>query len=447
MSEEKTIGKNFTTGELIRFVSAPIVTRLALNLLQTLDDGLFLSRYVGHNALAAFSIGMPLFMIVGAISDLFGGVSVYCSTRMGEGKNKEARGAFTTVAISMTAVGTAMILVMILFMDPIIRLMGATDILFPYVKTFFSIGMWYMPLNMLSFLFSRFYVPAGKPQYSMLTMILSTICNFFFDWLFIVKLQLGMAGTAYANLIANVVSVVFGLVFFSSKSCEIGFGKPQGDIWELHKECFSLGLPQFMTSVALSMNSYIANRVLLNVGGEECVSAYTIVNNIQFMLLGCLFGFSGSVCPLVSYAYGERNRAKVRRLIGQIIRLTTGLVIIITAIFILGKQFLLSLYFKVDTLPAIREMATRGMTVAPLGFFTLSYNILTIDVFVALNDNKTSTILTILENVVFANLIMILLPYIFGVDGVWFTLAVSELLTFFFTAYFIYRNRNLEMVA
>ncbi|MBQ1299661.1 MAG: hypothetical protein IIY25_00955, partial [Erysipelotrichaceae bacterium] len=113
MSEEKTIGKNFTTGELIKFVSAPIVTRLALNLLQTLDDGLFLSRYVGHNALAAFSIGMPLFMIVGAISDLFGGVSVYCSTRMGEGKNEEARGAFTTVAISMTAVGTAMILIMV----------------------------------------------------------------------------------------------------------------------------------------------------------------------------------------------------------------------------------------------------------------------------------------------------------------------------------------------
>ena len=446
MSETKTIGKNFTTGELIKFVSTPILTRLVLSLLQTLDDGLFLSRYVGHNALAAFSIGMPLFMLIGAIADLFGGVSVYCSTRMGEGKNDEARGAFTTVAISMTVVGYVFILIMSLFMDDIIRLMGATDVLFPYIKTFFSIGMWYMPLSLLAFLFSRFYVPAGKPQLAMVTMVLATICNFFFDWLFIVRLHMGIAGSAYANLIGNLVGVLFGLIFYSSKSAEIGFGKPEREVVRLHKDIFKLGLPQFLTSIALSLNSYIANRVLLDVGGEECVSAYTIVGNVQFMLLGCLFGFSGAVSPIVSYAYGERNREKIRKLIKQIITLTTGLMLILAIIFIAGRNLALSLYFKPDTPENIREMASYGMKVAPLSFFTFAFNVIAIDMFVALNDNRTSTILTILENVVFANLIMVLLPHLFGIKGVWFTMTVSELLTFIFTLYFTYKNRNLKMV-
>ena len=446
MSETKTIGKNFTTGELIKFVSTPILTRLVLSMLQTLDDGLFLSRYVGHNALAAFSIGMPIFMIIGSIADLFGGVSVYCSTKMGEGKNEEARGAFTTAAITMTVFGYAFVMIMGLFMDDIIRLLGATDILFPYIKTFFSIGMWYIPLSLLAFLFSRFYVPAGKPQLAMVTMVLATVCNFFFYWLFIVKMQMGIAGSAYANFIGNMTGVIFGLVFYSGKNCEIGFGRPEREVVKLHKEIFKLGLPQFLTSIALSINSYIANRVLLDVGGEECVSAYTIVSNIQFMLLGCLFGFSGAVSPIVSYAYGERNREKIKKLIRQIVTLTTGLILAITVIFLAGKNLALSLYFKPDTPENIREMASYGMKVAPLSFFTFAYNVMAIDMFVALNDNRTSTMLTVLENVVFANLIMILLPHLFGLKGVWFTMAVSELLTFIFTAYFTYKNRDLELV-
>ena len=100
MSETKTIGKDYTTWELIRFVSSPVLTQFALSLLQTLDDGLFLSRYVGRNALAAFSIVFPIFMVINALSELFCGVNVYCATKMGAGKNEEANRSFTIMVIS-----------------------------------------------------------------------------------------------------------------------------------------------------------------------------------------------------------------------------------------------------------------------------------------------------------------------------------------------------------
>ena len=91
MSQANTIGKDFTTFELIRFTAPPVLAQFSMSLLSTLDDGLFLSRFVGTDALAGFSIAMPLFMLMMAITELFNGASVLCSTKMGEGKSEEAK--------------------------------------------------------------------------------------------------------------------------------------------------------------------------------------------------------------------------------------------------------------------------------------------------------------------------------------------------------------------
>lgn len=442
MSETKTIGRNFTTPQLIRFVMSPVLTQFALSLLQTLDDGLFLSRYAGQNALAAFSIAFPVFMIIGALGELFCGISIVCSTKMGAGRSEEANRDFTTVVLTALATGLCLSVILKLNEDAIIRGLGATDILFPYIKDFMNIAGWYMPLMLVTNLFSRFYVPAGKPQFSMLTLLMSSLCNFFFDWLFIARLQWGMRGAAYANLIGHLVLTVFGIMFYSSRIAEIGFSRPHRNNISILGECFRFGFPQFFTSVAIAVNSFIANQILLNIGGEECISANTIVNNIQFMFCSGLFGLSGSVTPLVSYAYGEKNKKKIKRIIKQIITLTTGLTAIIIVIYLLGKNTMLSLYLKSDASENVRSMALYGLTVAPLAFLFFGYNVLTIDTFLALNDNKTSTLLTLLENFVFANLTIILLPMWFGIKGVWFAFAGGELLTFIFTVFFINKNRE-----
>lgn len=442
MSTENTIGRDFSTLELARFASAPVFTYMASSLLMTLDDGLFLSRYVGTNALAAFTLAFPIFMLLGAVCDLLNGVSVLCATLMGEGRNDEARASFTSMTLVLLGFSILVSIFMIFNMDMVIRLLGTTDLLFPYVKDFFSVAVWYIPLMMLSSLFSRFYVPAGKPQYSMITTVLSTFCNFFFDYVFIVRLDYGMVGAAYANLIANAAVVVFGLIFYSGKTCEIGFSRPRRDIIPLLKTCCKFGLPTFMTSIALAVNGFIANQVLLDIGGEPSVSAYTITNNIQFIFINAIFGFSSAVCPVVSYAFGEKNNAKIRKTIRQIITLTTWLSIFIIVACMSSRGILLNLYLKQDADVAVRTMARFGLTVAPLSFVTLGYNILAIDVFLALNDHKTSTILTLLENMLFANLSIIVLPHLFGINGVWFALAVGEFLTFIFVIFFVLHNRQ-----
>ena len=442
MSETKTIGKEYTTLELIRFVSSPVLTQFALSLLQTLDDGLFLSRYVGQNALAAFSIAFPVFMVINALSELFCGVNVLCATKMGAKKNEEANRSFT--AVVLVALGTGLLCTALLkiFEDPIIYGLGATDVLYPYLKDFYRIAGWYLPMMMVQALFSRFYVTAGKPQYAMVTMLMSAGCNFFFDWLFIARLQWGMSGAAFANMFGHIAVLIFGLIFYNSKNAEVRFATPEKNVLPLLKQCFKLGFPQFFTCIAIAVNGYIANQILLHYGNEEGVSAYTIVNNIQFMFTSGLFGLSGAVCPLISYAFGEQNRQKIRRIIIQVIRLTAGLTVIIIATYLLAKNFMLSIYLKSDASANVRSMADYGLTVAPLAFIFFGFNVLTIDTFVALNNSRTSTILTALENFIFSNLTVIALPWIFGLKGIWFAFACSETLTFIFTVLFIIQNRK-----
>ena len=94
-TQVKTIGKDYSLAGLARFVSLPVITQFALSMFQTLDDSLFLSRYVGTDALAAFSLCNPLFMILDAVACMLCGVSVLCATQMGEGRTEQAKRSFT----------------------------------------------------------------------------------------------------------------------------------------------------------------------------------------------------------------------------------------------------------------------------------------------------------------------------------------------------------------
>ena len=443
MSEKvNTIGKDFTTRELIRFAAPPVLAQFSMSLLSTLDDGLFLSRFVGTDALAAFSIAMPIFMLFMAVSELFNGAAILCATKMGEKKIEEARSHFTSIVILAAAFGCAVSLLGRLFLDQIIVFLGGTEILFPYVKAFLSIGVWYIPLILVNHIFSRFYVPAGNSRMSLYVTLTNAFLNFFFDWVFIVRLRVGMAGSAYANLIANVVVFIIGMIFFTRKSSEIHFTKPDRNMFTTLAHSVRFGFPPFLTNVAIAVNSFIANQVLLHVSGEESVSAYTIINNIQFMFMSGVWGLTGAVSPIISYAYGEKNQQKIKKIIKQVITVTSGLIVLIIVLYFLGKTPLLKLYLKSDASEAVRQMASHGLTIAPIGFLFFGYNVLAIDTFLALHEKRISTILSVLENVICANLTMLTLPWIFGVAGVWFAFPAGEILTFAGTLFFAFRRRN-----
>ena len=437
-----TIGKDYSNWELIRFVASPVLTNFVMALLQNIDNGLFLSRFVGPDALAAFNLCFPIFMLIDAFAMMLCSISTYCATKMGEGRGKEANRAFSTIALVMFGTGTLITLSMIVGLRPLIRFLGVTEKLFPYAWAFFSISRWYVPLNMMSYIYSRFYVIAGKPKYTTVTMLMTAFCNFFFDWLFMVRLNLGIRGSALANLIAQLSVNIFGLVFYSSEKAEVHFAAPSGRVLELIGTTVRFGFSDMMTSFAIALNAFVSNQVLLEMGGEMLVSAVSIANGVQFSFANAFFGLMGATSPLVNYAFGEKKAEKLAKVLKQIFLISCLLLLVVLCAYHFGKDLYLMLYLSGNETPEYRSLLADGLWYAPFSYPFLFFNVYVQVMLMAVSRPKPSTFLSFLENILFNNLTILLLPKVLGITGVWLSFPIAELLTVLFSAVIFLRAWN-----
>ena len=437
-----TIGKEFTMPELIKFVAAPVISKLVISLLQTIDDSLFISRYCGKNALAAFTIALPWFMFMDAVIMVICAVSTTCSILMGEKKNDEAKSSFTTMVLIGFVIGCFFSVILSIFKIPILKFLGATDILLPYVSTYMNISRFYIPLMVVGNLFIRFYVIAGKPKVAVLSTSVQIACNLIFDYLLIARMGLGVVGAAYGNLAGNVLICLIGVIFYSNKNEEMHFTKPLSNISPLLKSVWKLGRSQGLTSLSISLNCFIINYVLLNIGGETLVAGFTVVNNVQFLFMNAFFGLISSMSPIVSYAFGEKNPRKLSNIIKKATILIQGLSIIVGAFIFIFRSGFIYLYFGNGEDEVIKQMANYGLLIVPFCYGIFSFNVMVRDFLIAVGNHRVSAFLSIIENIVFANICVIVMPMIWGVDSIWYTFLAQEIFTFIFTIIVVYKNKD-----
>lgn len=442
MEDIKTIGKDYSITQLIKFVSAPIATQILFSLLMSLDDSLFISRFVGTEGLAAFSILWPVFMVFDSVTCIFSSSATFCSTLLGEKKNDEAYRAFGTTTLLAAVFGLFCTIIIKIFINPILTILGCTDLLWPLCMDQFKIQCWFVGTSFVSRLFTTFYVVAGKPKIATITTLISTVLNVLFDYVFVGVLNMGMSGTAYANGIGHIFNIIFGLIFFTRKNCEVKLGKPDYNLKELVPTIIKIGIPRTATSLALSLNSIIAHRILLVYSTETALSANSIVNSLQFMFMSGFFGLSDSISPIISYAYGEKNTKKLKRIIKQFLQITIGLSVVIVCLYILAKKPLVSLYMNENATKELEEMTNYGLKIAPYAFLFLGIAVYGQTIFTCIQSNKIATFLTIMENVVFSNITVILLPIWFGLNGYWFSFILTEALTTIVTIFTILKYKN-----
>lgn len=442
MENVKTIGKDYTITQLIRFVFSPVITQILLSLLMSLDDSLFITRFIGTEGLAAFSILWPVFMFFDSISCIFTAAATYCSGLMGEKKNEEAYSAFSTTAILACVFGLVCTIVIRIFIKPILSLLGCTQMLWPLCMDQYRVQCWFISTSFVSRLFSTFYVVAGKPKVATFTTLVSTILNVFFDYLFTGVLRIGMAGTAYANGIGHIFNIIFGLYFFTRDECEVKLGKPNCSPKVLVPTLIKIGFPRTATNLAMSVNSIISHRVLLAYSDETALSANTIVNTIQYMFMAGYFGLADSISPIICYAHGEKNVTKLKRTIKQYFQITLGLTAFIIVLYLVITKPLLNVYLGAGNDLRLRQMCEYGLRISPYAFIFFGLTINGGTIFTNTLNSKVSTFITIMENVVFSNLTVIGLPYLFGINGYWYSFIVTEALTSILTIILLIKKRH-----
>lgn len=438
---EQTIGKKFTFFSLVRF-AFPTICMMVFFSLYTVIDGIFVSRYVGEDALAAVNIVYPMMNITIGLAIMFatGGCAIVAKT-MGEGNLPLAKQRFSSIFAVATVFGVGAAILSLLFLTPCITFLGATPALLQYCYDYAQIMMAFAPVMILKLLFDYFFVAAGKPSFGFYNALLGGVTNIVLDWLLIAYFDFGIKGAAWATVIGYAIPAAMGLFYFSLGKNTLQFSKFNIETRILVKAC-SNGSSEMVTQLSLGLTTYLFNLLMLKYIGEAGVTAITIVLYAEFLLTAIFLGFSSGVAPVISYHYGSANRNELKK----ILRNCYKFIFILSIVSFLCAQWyadpLISIFTGSDS--AVYPIARSGFQLFAFSFLFVGITILSSAVFTAFSNGKISALISFMRNCSLLVFFMLLLPFLFGLNGIWLAVPVTDATAIFISAYFIRKYRVLH---
>lgn len=419
--------ENLSIRSMLQFIFPSIVMMIFLSL-YTMVDGVFVANFVNEDALAAVNIVFPFISVVIAAGVMLStGGNAVIAKNLGEGNSQKARQNLTLIFIVGIGAGIIIALIGILFTDFIINFLGATEKLSYYAYNYLKMLVLFSPFCILQSFTQSFLITAGKPKLGLLSIILAGLVNIILDYIFIVLFKMGIAGAALATGISYMISGIIGIGYFSqSKYSPLRFTKPEWDKDFLFQACFN-GSSEMVTNLSSGIITVIFNIMMLRFLGESGVAAITVILYTQFLLIAIYLGFSLGISPVFSYAYGNKNSDKIKQIFKFSIYFIIISSIIIYGLSVAFSSQLLSIFLKKDS--ATFEIAQNGFYLFSLSFIFTGLNIFTSALFTAFSNGKISAILSFLRTFVFILSILILLPRILGVSGIWLAIPIAEFLT------------------
>ena len=411
-----------------KFLGYAIPSALAMfvSSLYTIIDGIFVGQGVGDNALAAVTIVMPLTIMLFGIATMFAvGGGALVSKNFGAEKDYEGINVFRQVFKFLLIISIAISLVLAIFASPIVSILGATESIKPLASDYLRYYALFCIPNLIGIALNSFVRNDNRPKLAMVSTISGAITNIVLDYVFIFPMAMGIKGAAIATALGQLVTVSVVLPHFIRKRGKLTFGNVALDK-NVIKEFVNIGLPSFFAEAAFSVIVFIQNIAVVNILGEAGLAAYSIINyittNIYMVLLGLTFGAQ----PLISYNYGAKN-AKNMLEVYRVSNIASIIInIIFTAVcFIFGRNLIG--IFTADS--NILEIAYNGLNITNLGFFIVGLNLTTTVYYQAVEVPKYSNLMCILRSVIFLPVSLFFLMKILGVNGVWLSLLVSELLS------------------
>lgn len=432
--EGNSLGADFTTASLLRFVLPTVFAMLFMGL-YTVTDTIFVARFVGENALAALNIACPVVnLIVGFATMLAAGGSARIAREMGEGNLARASRDFTLLVITGALAGAGIAALGTALIDQIVFGLGAGQLLFPDCREYLFTLLLFTPASVLQVLFQNLLVTAGKPQMGLLLGVGAGAVNLILDYVFMVPLRMGIQGAALGTGIGYLLPAVVGVLFFAAGKTGLRFRMPVPDGAVL-LESVTNGCSEMVSQTAAAVTTFLFNRVMMHLLGESGVAAITIIIFTQFLLTALFIGFSMGSAPVISYHYGRRDRTRLRRLVLLCIRL---IVLLSAAVF--GASFvfappLVGLFAKKGT--PVYEIARSGFRIFAFSFLFSGLNIFSSAMFTALSNGRVSALISFLRTFGWITVLLLTLPRVMGVAGVWLAVPAAELLTLVMVLFFL----------
>lgn len=403
-------------------------------------DGIYVGNYVGDSALASINIIMPLFSLLLGVGIMFSvGGMVRAGKYLGEGDREAASAIFSKTVMTVAGVILLLAVLGILFIEPLVSLLGANGELAPLVSEYLVILLAFMVFLPLSFCLSFFVRVDGQPLLAAVAIIAAALVNILFDWLFVARWGLGLQGAAFATGIAHITSFLILLVHFLSSRAVLRFSFRQEGWREMLHAAYN-GMSEFANQMAAAVLILVFNHIMINRFGVEGVAAFTIMHYLFFAEQIVVYAFSDALQPIISTNYGARRPDRIRGFLW----LASGCVVLV------GSTLVVLLLAIPERLAALfLENGSSGTMAITLAFISLSWpaflwngmNVVISAYFTAIHKPLPSSMIALSRTLIFPLLGLAILPLFFGDAGIFVTFSVAEFLTFLFVLLFFWTMR------
>lgn len=434
------LSQNFNAYSLIKFTFPTTIMLIFMSLYQMVD-GVFVANFVGENALSAINIVYPVPSVMIAISIMLAtGGSAIIAKNMGEKKGQEAKENFSLLILTGFILGIVCLILGLLFLEPLIYMLGATEKLYQYCYDYLRILVLTAPLAVFQMLFQNFFVTAGKPHIGLTMTIVGGCVNIVFDYIFIKICGWGVTGAAVATAMGYTIPAIGGLLYFSiNRKGTLYFVKPIFRKRVLLYTCTN-GSSEMVNNIAACISTFLFNILMLKYAGESGVAAITVVLYAQFLMTSVFMGFSSGVAPVISYNYGKQNNSQLKNLFKISMRIVLTISVIV---FVLSELFS-TVIIRVFVAPesAVFQIAKHGFALFSISFLFTGVNIFSSALFTAFSNGKASAIISFLRTFVFLIACLLILPLMLKIDGIWLAVPAAEGFALIVSLYYLIKYRK-----
>ena len=440
MENQQALGTE-SVGKLLLKYSVPAIIGMLVNALYNVVDRIFIGNIPGVGPLAITGVGvtMPIMSITLAFAMLIGiGCTTNISIKLGQGKKEDAQKIIGNGITLSIIISLILSIIVIVFGNQILHLFGASDQTLYYAKSYIYIILAGTVFNTLGFTLNNTIRGDGNPKLAATIMVVGCITNVILDAVLIFVFNLGIQGAAIATVISQIVTALWGLMYYVKGKSNLKFEKSSLKLDKsLVKSIIAIGIAPFSMQIATSLVQVISNNALKMYGGDLAIGAMATISSISMIFLMPIFGLNQGSQPIIGFNYGAKqydraNKAfKISALISIVI-LTAGWVLVQ-----LSPETVIGMFNK-D--PKLMDISVNGIRIYLFMIPIIGISITGSNYIQSVGKAKIATVLSLLRQVILLIPMILILPNFFGLNGVWYASPISDFLSTAITAYILYRE-------
>ena len=412
-----------------------------VNATYNIVDRVFIGQGVGALAISGLAVTFPVMNLIAALGMLVGaGASSRISINLGKKDPERAEKILGNSFLLTIVLNLVFITLLMIFLEPILMAFGASEETYPFARDYLQI---ILPGNIfvtMTYSFNSMMRASGYPQKAMYTMLIGAALNIILDPIFIFVFGMGIAGVAWATVISMFIGMLFVMYHFTRKATTLRLRKKNIRFEKnILIAIVSIGLSPFFMQVAASGVAVLMNTSLKNYGGDLAIGAYGILVSLIMLITMFVIGLNQGLQPIIGYNYGAEIYDRVKAAFYHGVKIST---VVTTLGFVFGVFFprVFARAFTSD--PQLLDLAENAMRISIVAFPLVGFQVVISGYFQSIGQAKKSIILSLSRQIIFLIPSIIILPRMFGLDGVWAATPVSDFLASLLALTFFIRQRN-----